>query len=243
MKNYAIDYVEALKRPFLNSKSLAVGSILGIIPVVNFTVIGYTLSSTGLSKEKVGKDSLPEWSDYVDLFMKGLVSILIGIILFLPAALVMFATLGSVFLSPAMSMILGGLPIESCEDLMAGQIPDTVMEHWLAQNWTEFIPLLRNATPFLILAVLLGLAAFYIMPVAILGWLKEDDIKAAFNWNNLKMTMTLDYLVNWLIVGYLIGLVNSLFSWIPVLGVGITMYVGGVFSYTVYSELFERAEK
>jgi len=48
--------------------------------------------------------------------------------------------------------------------------------------------------------------------------------------------------VNWLIVGYLIGLVNSLLNWIPVLGVGITMYVGGVFSYTVYSEIFERGE-
>jgi len=242
MKDNSIDYVKALKRPFLNTKSVLVGTLLGIIPVVNFTVIGYTLASTGLSKEKVGKDTLPEWNDYVELFKKGLVSVLIGVILFLPAALVLFGTIGSVILSPAMSMILGGLPIQSCEDLIAGQIPDTVMESWLAQNWTEFIPLLTNAAPFIILAVILGLAALYIMPAAILGWLKEDNISAAFSIKTLNATMTLDYLVNWLIVGYLIGLVNSLFSWIPVLGVGITMYVSGVFSYTVYSELFTRAE-
>ena len=242
MKDHSIDYVEALKRPFLDTRNMVIGTILGVIPIVNFTVIGYTLASTGLTKEKVGKDTLPEWSDYIELFKKGLVSVLIGIILFLPAALVLFTTIGSVILSPAMSVILGGLPIESCEDMMAGQIPDAAMEHWLAQNWTEFIPLLRNATPFVILAIILGLAAFYLMPAAILGWLKEDNISAAFSMKTWKVTMTLDYLVNWLIIGYLIGLVNSLFQWIPVIGVGITMYVAGVFSYTVYSELFTRAE-
>ena len=72
MKDNSIDYVKALKRPFLNTKSVLVGTLLGIIPVVNFTVIGYTLASTGLSKEQVGKDTLPEWNDYVELFKKGL---------------------------------------------------------------------------------------------------------------------------------------------------------------------------
>ena len=78
----SIDYVEALKRPFSDMKNLAIGSLLGIIPIVNFIVIGFTLLSTGLTEEKVGRDTLPEWKDYVNLFMKGLVSILIGIILF-----------------------------------------------------------------------------------------------------------------------------------------------------------------
>jgi hypothetical protein len=241
MIDNSIDYVEALKRPFQNTTSILIGTILGIIPILNFTVIGYILTSTGLT-QKSSKNTLPEWSDYVELFKKGLVSVIIGIVLFLPAALVLFATIGSVIFSPAMSVILGGLPIESCEDLVSGQVPDAVMEHWLAQNWTEFIPLLRNATPFVILAVILGLAAFYVMPAAILGWLKEDKIGVAFSLKNWKKTMTLDYLVNWLIVGYLIGLLNSLFQWIPFIGVGITMYVGGIFSYTVYSELFERAK-
>jgi biotin transporter BioY len=100
--------------------------------------------------------------------------------------------------------------------------------------------LFTNAAPFIIIAAALGFLAFYIMPAALLGWLKEDNISAAFNWKTLKMTITLDYLVNWLIVGYLIGLVNSLLQWIPIIGVGITMYVGGVFSYTVFSEIYGR---
>ena len=65
MKDNSIDYVEALKRPFLDTRSILIGTILGIIPVLNFTVIGYTLASTGLTKEKVGKEALPEWTDYL----------------------------------------------------------------------------------------------------------------------------------------------------------------------------------
>jgi hypothetical protein len=238
----AIDYVEALKRPFSDAKSLLIGTLLGLIPLVNFTVIGYTLTSTGLSKEHPHKDTLPEWSDYVELFMKGLKSVLIGISFFLPAALVIFATVGSVILSPALSMILGGVPVDSWDDLAAGNFSDIEMHHWLSQNWEEFIPLITNAAPFIILGVILGFVAFYLMPAALLGWLKEDKISAAYSVENLKKAISLDYLVNFLIVGYLIGLLNSLLQWLPVVGVGITMYVGGIFSYTVFSQIYERAE-
>ena len=240
--NSAVDYVKALKRPFSDTKSLIIGTLLGIIPLVNFTVIGYTLTSTGLSKEHPGKDTLPEWNDYVNLFLKGLKSVLIGITLFLPAALVIFATVGSVILSPALSMILGGVPVDSWDDLAAGNFSDIEMQHWLSQNWEEFIPLITNAAPFLILGVVLGFVAFYLMPVALLGWLKEDKMSAAFSMDTLKKAISLDYLVNWLIVGYLIGLLNSLLQWLPIIGAGITMYVGGVFSYMVFAQIYERAE-
>lgn len=243
MKTHAIDFVEALKRPFSDTKKLLIGTILGIIPIVNFTVIGYTLTSTGFTKEEVNKESLPEWENYVDLFMKGLVSVIIGIILFLPAALVLFGTLGTVIIAPAVNMILGGLPIETYNDLISGQVTEIEMQNWLAQNWQKFIPLFQNAAPLLLLGVLLGLVALYIMPAAILGWLKEDRLGAAFSMKTLRLTATLDYLVNWLIVGYLIGLVNTLLQWIPILGVGISMYVGGVFSYTVFSEIYERGQQ
>ena len=243
MKERAVDFVEALKRPFSDTKKFLIGLLLGSIPLVNFTVIGYTLTSTGFTKEKVEKDSLPEWKNYGDLFMKGLGAVLIGIILFLPAALVLIGTLGSVIIYPAVSMILGGLPIETYNDLMTGTITETQMQDWFAQNWTQFIPLFINATPFLLFGALLAALAFYIMPAALLTWLKEDRFSAAFSWKVVKMTATWDYLVNWLIVGYLGGLVSSLLGWVPFLGTGITMYVSGVFSYTVFAVLYERGQQ
>jgi hypothetical protein len=237
----SIDFVEALKRPFSDIRKFLIGAILGIIPFVNFTVIGYTLTSTGFTKEGVKKDSLPEWENYGDLFKKGLVAAIIGIILFLPAVLVLLGTVGGVAVSPAMSLIFGGIPMETWDKLAAGQITDMQIQDWFAQNWTQFIPLFTNAVPFLILGALLAAVAYYVMPAALLGWLKEDRFGAAFSWKALRITTTLDYLVNWLIVGFLGGIVSSLLGWVPFIGMGITMYARGVFSYTVYSEIYDRA--
>lgn len=241
MKTYAIDFVKALKRPFSDTKSFLIGALLGIIPIVNLTVIGYTLTSTGFTKEEVKRDSLPEWKNYGDLFMRGLVAAIIGIILFLPAALVLLGTLGTAIISPALSLIFGGLPIETWDKLAAGQITDMQIQDWFAQNWTQFIPLFTKAVPFLLIGAMLGIVAYYILPAALLGWLKEDRFSAAFSWKVVKTTATLDYLVNWLIVGFLGGIVSTLLGWIPILGMGIKMYVNGVFSYTVLAEIYERA--
>ena len=234
-----INYVEALKRPFMDTKKLFIGSVLGMIPIVNLTVIGYTMASTGLTEEKVKKDNLPEWRDYVDLFTKGLVAAIIGIILFLPAIAFLLGTVGTVLMSPALSIILGGLPLETTDAILEGAITDLQMEDWITQNWTQFIPLIMNATPFLIIGGLLAGLALYIMPAAILGWLSEDSFSSAFSWKSLKMTTTLDYLVNWLIAGYLAGLLGSLVGWVPWIGAGIGLYVTGVFSYTVFAQIRE----
>jgi hypothetical protein len=66
-----------------------------------------------------------------------------------------------------------------------------------------------NATPFLILGGLLAGLALYIMPAAILAWLREDKFSAAFTWEVVQSNLNLDYLVNWLIIGYLGGVVSS----------------------------------
>jgi len=97
-----------------------------------------------------------------------------------------------------------------------------------------------SATPFLILGSVLALAASYIFPVIILGWLKEDRVGAGFSWDVLKKAMTMEYLGNWIVVGIFSVIVSALLGWIPLLGSGISMYVTGVFSFTVFAEVYER---
>ena len=236
-----VDLVKALKRPFSDINKFLIGTLLGIIPIVNFTVTGYTLVSTGFTEEKVERDSLPEWKNYGDLFVKGLVSVVIGIILFMPAALVLLGTFGTVIIFPALSMIFGGLSPETWNKLMTGQITEMQIQDWFAQNWTRFIPLLMSATPLLLLGALLALLAYYISPVAVLGWLKEGRFSAAFSWIVIKKAVTVDYLVNWIVVGILTMIVSAMLGWIPLIGNGITMYVLRVFSYTVFAEVYELA--
>lgn len=234
-----INYVEALKRPFKDPKKAVIGSVLGMIPLVNLTVIGYSMESTGLTEDKVNRNDLPEWKNYFELFKKGLVAALIGGLLLLPAVAILLGTVGTVVMSPALSILCGGLPIETCDAIINGTVTDLQMEDWITQNWTQFLPLIVNATPFLILGGIIAGLAMYIMPAAILGWLNEGKFSAAFSWDSLKMTTTLDYLVNWLIVGYLGGLISSLVGWVPWVGSGISLYVTGVFSYTVFSQIRE----
>lgn len=126
---------------------------------------------------------------------------------------------------------------------MTGQITEIQIQDWFAQNWTQFIPLFISAAPFLLLGAVLALLAIYIMPVAVLGWLKEGRFSAAFSWKVVKKTVTMDYLVNWIVVCFLTMIVSALLGWIPFLGNGITMYVIGVFSYTVFAEVYERGQQ
>jgi hypothetical protein len=236
------DIVKALKRPFSEVNKFLIGTLLGMIPIVNLIVIGYTLICTGFTKEKVERDSLPEWRNYGDLFVKGLTSVIIGIILFLPTVLILLGTIGAVIMSPAMSNIISGVSPETWNNLAAGQISDIQIENWFAENWTQFLPLL-GAAPFALIAVILALLALYIVPVAVLGWLKEDRFSAAFSWKVIQKAMTLNYFVNWIVVGFITIIVNALLGWIPFLGRGITMYITGVFSYTVFAEVYERGQQ
>ena len=234
-----VDFVEALKRPFSDTQKLVMGLVLGSIPLVNLTVIGYTLVSTGFTKEKVEKDSLPEWKNYGDLFMKGLISALIGFILFIPNSLVFFGAFGTIVSSPILSQMLGGISPETWNQFFAGQITDTQMQDWFAQNWTQLVPLFLSATPYIILGSILALVASYIMPVIVLGWLKGDNVGAGFRWEVVRKAATMDYLVNWIVVGIVGMIVSALLGWIPFLGTSITTFVTGVFSYTVFAEVYE----
>jgi hypothetical protein len=188
----------------------------------------------------VEKGSLPEWKNYGDLFMKGLVSALIGFLLFLPNSLVLFGAFGTVASSPVVSQMLGGISPETWNRFFAGEITDMQMQDWFAENWTRLVPLFLSATPYLILGSALALVASYILPVVILGWLKADSVGAGFSWEVVKKAATMDYLVNWVIVGIVGMVVSALLGWIPLLGTGITMYVTGVFSYTVFAEVYDR---
>jgi hypothetical protein len=56
----SIEYVEAVKRPFLDIRKFLIEALLGMIPLVNLVVVGYTMDSTGFTKEKIDRGILSE---------------------------------------------------------------------------------------------------------------------------------------------------------------------------------------
>jgi type III secretory pathway component EscS len=66
---------------------ILIGGILGIIPIVNFVVFGYVLVT--LKNVAEGKPQpLPEWGEFVDMFVKGLMLFIIILVYAIPAILI-----------------------------------------------------------------------------------------------------------------------------------------------------------
>lgn len=80
--------LEAIKRPFLSPRKFLVGVMLLLVPFVNiitsFFAYGYIFYAT---KAVFGrKKQMPEWNNWEELFVKGILVSLIAIIYILPAA-------------------------------------------------------------------------------------------------------------------------------------------------------------
>ena len=113
-----MDIVENIKYPTTDSewiKKILIGGILLIIPIINFIIGGYYIKTLRGSIE--GKLGLPEWDDWGDLFVKGLMVAIIGFIYSLIPLIVLFVSIGGVitaaissgdFSAASISAIVGG---------------------------------------------------------------------------------------------------------------------------------------
>ena len=100
-----LDYNEALKRPFTDVKKLLIGLVLSIIPIINFIASGYQLKcSKSIIKKGKNMYMLPEWTNWGNLFLVGLVSFFISLIYFIPALLLIFFFVGKDFLTNLSSL-------------------------------------------------------------------------------------------------------------------------------------------
>jgi hypothetical protein len=92
-------------------QKILIGGILNLIPIVNLIAIGYTLRV--LKNVATGVDpALPDWDDFADYFVKGLVSILGAVVWALPIILL------------SILMALVSVPVERMTGY--GQGPDYV---------------------------------------------------------------------------------------------------------------------
>lgn len=205
-----MDFTNAIKRPFSDFKKLLIGFLLAIIPIVNFFVGGYLLECARLTFKK--KNNLPEWTKWGDLFIHGLLTVLIALI----------------YLIPVIVLVLIGV-IVSGLSLMSSMLLDPKL----------LITGLLTAGPLLFIAALLYLLFIYIVPSAILTYAKNYKFGDAFDFGTVfKKAFTGTYLLAWL-VGALINIVLSvILGFIPVIGSPIAMVIGGIISITLVAEAY-----
>jgi len=78
---FMIDIIWAFKRPFTDIKSLIIGMLINIFPLINIVAMGYSMSS---SKNATLKGKLPEWGhNFFEYVKNGLVCLLLSIGVFI----------------------------------------------------------------------------------------------------------------------------------------------------------------
>lgn len=233
-------YDEALKKPFTDIKKLAIGIILSMIPIVNFTIAqGFFMESSGAGKAKASS-KMPEWKDWSYLFVKGLGAFVVKTLYMIPAlaflsfgigiaASDMVAAMANVVSPELMGQMAGG-------SVAANEQIAQVME----QNWYMIVPGLLKAAPLIAVGSLLALLASFVTPIAVLNYLSKKNFAAAFDFGVvLRKAFTTNYALAWITVLIVSAAVGYVLKFIPWIGASITLFIMGVIGYSLYGQAFK----
>jgi hypothetical protein len=213
-----VDYVEAIKRPFTDAGKLVLGIVLSIIPIVNFIFAGYLLN---VAKGAMGKDfSLPEFKEFGKMFIEGILTLIISIVYSLPT-IILFLVL----------MFAGGLSLDS---LFSGLLTG-------GGALGIFSSLAALGIYIVVLAVVWFIFAILGM-TAVMRFADTREFGSAFEFGDvLKKGFTVVFVGNWILAMIIAGIIGGLLSFIPFIGVLLSIYIVQVISYTIVGQAYSEA--
>ncbi|MBN1156672.1 DUF4013 domain-containing protein [Candidatus Woesearchaeota archaeon] len=205
-----VNYEAAIKRPFSDFGKLAIGTLIGLVPIVNLLLSGYLLECARSSAKKDLK--LPQWTNWGELFVHGLVVAAISLIYMIPV-IVLLLIFGVRALMTLVSFARGG----------------------------NFLSNLGGLGGTLILMTVLAIVIGYVLMSAILSYSENFVFSDAFDFSKvLSKAFKGDYALIWLITVVGGGILASILSFIPALGAAFAGFVTGVFSYTAFGEIYSK---
>jgi len=231
-----VDYGLAIKKPFANIKNFAIGVIIAliagvagiIIPVVGwlvglvlwFIILGYILQSSGVGKVKADTE-LPEWTDWVGYLKTGILATIANIVYMIPALIVFAIGIGA-----ALASIV---PV-----IMAGGTPDM----------TALAGVLGASVSFILIGVILALVAVYMLPMALLNYVKSGTFGDAFAFSAVKKkAFTGTYFVAWLLGGILtmviVVIINLVLFFLPFLNAALAAIIGLTVYYSIMGQVYK----
>ncbi|MFH1229570.1 MAG: DUF4013 domain-containing protein [Candidatus Aenigmatarchaeota archaeon] len=227
-----INYEEALKKPFSDLGKLIVGIILSIFPIVNWVALGFSIECSGVGKNKPSS-KMPEWKDLWNYFVKGLTSTVITFVYMIPALAVFSVAIG--FAVGSILSVLVGQGLLSSLSTQSGE----EIANIISQNWASILPTLLTATPIVFIGLVLLLIALYLSPIGVLSYLKNKNIGKAFDIGAVaKKAFTGKYMVVWILVALIDGILSSVLSSIPWLGAAVATFISGVIGWSLYGQIF-----
>ncbi|MCX6802320.1 MAG: DUF4013 domain-containing protein [Candidatus Diapherotrites archaeon] len=226
-------FMQALKRPFADKKALVLGTAIGALPGVNILVLGFGLAE---SDRLLNSRRRPlGWWQMEGIMSKTIAAFAIAAIYFLPVILVstfflrpfLSAAAGIIGNSGFISLALwGNSPFELFRILMGLGAELSVL---VASNFSLVLP-----------AALLGLLFYYVLPFALVNFVKKGSIAEAFNSKIVRDSFSADYFVLWVffhIYVYILFSALAFFFFLPVLNFVLLGFVSFV-SVTTAANLF-----
>jgi len=231
-----VDYATAFKKPFTDVKKLIIGILLSILPIISWFAMGFAIECSGVGKNKKSK-KMPDWDNWGDYFVKGLLSTIIGILYALPAVLILFVGAGRFIFNIMQSSMHKMMPFAF------KAVDASMIEIWMTNNWMNMFPGILRIAPILLLSVLLGLLAAYLAPMAILNYIKKKNFGEAFNFKVVfKKAFTQDYFIAWIVVALVFGFAGAIFNRIPWIGSAAVAFVMQVTGYTLFGEVYSQSK-
>jgi hypothetical protein len=209
-----MDIVEEIKFPGTNEdwlKKVLIGGILNIIPIVNLLSSGYNLKVMKNGIE--GKSEMPEWGNWSDLFIKGLIAFVISLVYLIIPIIVLLISLGGIIFAVLSAAISGDM------SMAIGAISGAIGGILIG----------------LALMIILG----FLIPMALGMYIKEENIGAAFRFTEVLSRIRSvfgDYLTVYIVL-IILWIILGLFSAIPILGIFIMIF-GGFYIAVVGANMF-----
>lgn len=204
---------DAFRRPFQDIKSLLIGIVIMLIPIVNFIGIGYLLQCAKSAVKHNYK--LPVWENWLDLFIKGIIAFVIFIIYSIPAGIILLLT--------------GLKAAGSLSGMMSG-------------GMMALIPIVATAGTGLLIAVVVEIVFLLIGTAAIVRYADKGNLGAAFEVGAIvKKAFTGTYFAAWLVGGIYALVLSAILGLIPWIGGAIAAFIGGVTAITLIAEAYGKA--
>ncbi len=240
-----VSFGTAIKRPFEDLKTAIIGIILGLIPIVNIlTIPGFALRNAKRSLE--GDDSLLSWGDWGDIIVKSIIAVVIGVVYFIPVIVIAFIFLGALIFT-IMGAVSGTQVTAGYATLFPLATTATLDSAAMGQIGATIGAMLG----IVLILVVLTLFIAFILPMAIMHWLKEESFGAAFRFGSvIKKSFTGPYIVAWIftiVIMFIFFIVAIILGLIPLVGVfigsGLSTYVVAVAEYTLFAQAYRELEQ
>jgi fumarate reductase subunit C len=220
-----IDFVEAVKRPWKTDPiTIVLGTLFAVFAPLRPLLHGLGVESA--RRPQSGNETMPHFSDFVDMYLSGLLVIVTGVLFFVPALIVLL--LGALITIPLVWNIF----------MSMAQNPILSVQ--------SFIGLLVNGAVFGALALILTFFAMLMAPIGIQLFAHDKKIGSAFQLSKIwKVISMSDYWITWLLLmAYgvvLVGVVAILsipsFNALSGLFMGAAAYTWWMTSYIMFAEV------